>query len=115
MNNYYLTIVLRPDLEGKARQELLDEVKKKVTSDTETASAKASAVKESLWGMRDLAYPIKKQTKGYYAHFEFETEPQIAKGLDKILKVEEDIIRFLLVRNEVKSGQGKVKSQNGKS
>lgn len=99
MNSYYLTLVLKSDLEEKVRQELLNEIKGKLTGGNEkTDSAKASSVKEDLWGQRDLSYPIKKQTKGYFAHFEFETDPQIAKTLDKSLKIEEDILRYLLIR-----------------
>jgi len=75
-------------MEEKVRKELLEGLKKKFDK----------VIKEDLWGLRDLAYPIKKQTKGFYAHFEIEAEPKNAKGLDKILKVEEDIIRYLLVR-----------------
>lgn len=88
MNNYYLTLVLKPDLEEKARKELLDNLKKKFDK----------VIKEDLWGVRDLAYPIKKQIKGFYAHFEIEVDPQVAKGLDKILKLEEDVLRYLLIR-----------------
>lgn len=91
VNSYYLTLVLKADQDEKARKELLDDVEKK-------AKAEKSKIKSDLWGARDLAYPIKKQTKGYYVHFEFETEPKVAKDLDKSLKVEENIIRFLLVR-----------------
>lgn len=92
MNQYYLTLVLKPDLEEKARGELLEGLKKKVTG------ANGKITKEDLWGNRDLAYPIKKQSKGFFAHFELETEPPLVKGLDKSLKVEEDIIRYLLTR-----------------
>lgn len=92
MNQYYLTLVLKPDLEDKAREELLSNVKKKM------AGKDGKISKEDLWGNKDLAYPIKKNTKGYFAHFEFETDPAVAKDLDKNLKVEEDIIRYLLVR-----------------
>lgn len=88
MNNYYLTLVLKPDLEEKARQELLESLKKKF----------AKVEKEDLWGQRSLAYPIKKQTSGFYAHFEIEAEPKIAKDLDKTLRSEEDILRYLFVR-----------------
>jgi hypothetical protein len=34
MNNYYLTLVLKADLEEKARKELIDDVKKKMTGDS---------------------------------------------------------------------------------
>ena len=90
MNNYFLTLVLREDTDEKARQELFDDVKKKL--------ADGKVKKEDMWGARDLAYPIKKQTKGFYAHFEFEAEPKIIKGLDNSLKVEENVLRYLLVR-----------------
>lgn len=92
MNNYYLTLVLKPDLEEKARKEFLEAVKKKMLAED------GKVEKEDLWGVRDLAYPIKKQTQGFYAHFEFSTDPKAAKGIDKQLKVEEDIIRYLLIR-----------------
>ena len=92
MNAYYLTMVLKPDLEEKAREELFGDLKKKLTIEN------GKLTKDDMWGIRDLAYPIKKQTKGFYAHFEFEVEPNIIKGLDNSLKVEENILRFLLVR-----------------
>lgn len=79
-------------MEEKDRKTLLDSLVKKLTGED------GKVVKEDLWGVRDLSYPIKKQTKGYYAHFEFNTEPKLVKGLDKSLKLEEDILRYLLVR-----------------
>ncbi|OGE64819.1 30S ribosomal protein S6 [Candidatus Daviesbacteria bacterium RIFCSPLOWO2_02_FULL_36_7] len=88
MNNYNLTLVLKPGLEEKARLELLESLKKKF----------AKVEKEDLWGQRSLAYPIKKQTLGYYVHFVIEAEPKIAKELDKTLRSEEDILRYLFVR-----------------
>jgi small subunit ribosomal protein S6 len=89
MNSYYLTLVLKADQDEKDRKALLDDVKKRINGKIN---------KEDMWGSKDLAYPIKKQSKGFYVHFEFETDPQVAKGLDNILKVEEDILRHLLVR-----------------
>lgn len=92
MNSYYLTLVLKPDLEEKEKKTLLDSVIKRLVGN------EGKVEKEDLWGVRDLAYPIKKQSKGFYAHFEITADPKDAKGLDKQLKVEEDILRYLLVR-----------------
>lgn len=88
MNSYYLTLVLRPDLEEKTRKEVLDSVTKKF----------AKIEKEDLWGIRTLAYPIKRHTSGYYAHFEIQSEPKDVLNLDKSLDLEEDILRYLLIR-----------------
>lgn len=92
MNNYYLTLVLKADLEERERKALLDSVTKKLLGE------EGKIDKEDLWGNKDLAYPIKRQTKGYIAHYQIKADSKNAKTLDKILKVEEDILRYLLVR-----------------
>ncbi len=91
MNNYLLTLVLKSDLDDKAREGVLADVKKRVESD-------GKVEKTDLWGQKDLAYPIKHNQKGYYAHFEFSANPSLISSIDKALKLEEDIIRYLLVR-----------------
>lgn len=88
INNYALTLVFKNDLGEKERKVLLDSVTKRF----------GKLEKEELWGARDLAYPIKHITKGFYAHYLFSSEPNTISPLDKAIKVEEDIIRFLLVR-----------------
>lgn len=88
MNSYYLTLVLKPDLKEEERKEILESITKKFDK----------LGKEDLWGSRELAYPIKRQSKGYYAHFEFESNPENIKGLDKMVKLNEDIIRYLLIK-----------------
>lgn len=104
MNKYALTLILKTDLDEKARKELLESVTKKFGSPREagklekTDSAEASTVKEELWGVKDLAYPIKHLKKGYYAHYFFEGEPSSILAIDKDLKLNENIIRYLLVR-----------------
>lgn len=92
MNSYYLTLVLKPELEEKERKALLDSISKKVSG------TEGKIEKEDLWGVRTLAYPIKRKTSGYFAHFEVSADPKDVKGLDKTLKVEEDILRYLLIR-----------------
>lgn len=88
MNSYALTLVVKNDLDDGARKGLLESVTKQF----------GSLEKEDLWGTRDLAYPIKRQTKGWYAHYLFSAEPKVINSLDKSLKIEEDILRYLLVR-----------------
>lgn len=92
MNSYLLTLVLKPKMEEKERKALLDSIVKKVVG------SDGKVEKEDLWGERPLAYPIKRETSGFYAHFELQADPKNAKGLDKSLDLEEDILRYLLIR-----------------
>ncbi len=88
MNNYALTLVLKNDLDEKARKELLDSVTKRM----------GKVEKEDLWGSRDLSYPIMHATKGFFAHYLFSAEPDAIAPLDKAVKLDEDVLRYLLVR-----------------
>jgi small subunit ribosomal protein S6 len=92
VNNYLLTLVLKPELDEKERKTLLDSLTKKILGED------GKVTKEEMWGAKDLAYPIKRQTKGFIAHFEITADPKNAKTLDKELKLEEDILRYLLIR-----------------
>lgn len=92
MNSYLLTLVLKPKMDEKERKVLLDSVTKKITG------SDGKVTKEDLWGVRTLTYPIKRETSGFYAHFEISSDPKNAKGLDKFLDLEEDILRYLLIR-----------------
>jgi small subunit ribosomal protein S6 len=90
MNTYYVTVVLKPELAESARKEILDSVTKRVSK----------VEKEELWGNKDLAYPIQHQTKGYFAHYYVSAEPEAVAPLDKALQLEEDILRYLIVREK---------------
>lgn len=79
-------------MEEKERKSLLDSMIKKLVGED------GKVEKEDLWGERELAYPVKKQSKGYFAHYQISADPKNAKGLDKTLKVEEDVLRYLLIR-----------------
>lgn len=92
MNSYFLTIVLKSETDEKERKAFLDSVTKKITG------SEGKVEKEDLWAVKSLAYPIKRQTKGFYAHYEINADPKDAKGIDKMLKTEEDVLRYLLIR-----------------
>ncbi len=98
MQNYLLTILIDEKIAEKNRQDLLASIIKDF----------GKLIKEDLWGVRSLSYPIKHQSSAFYAHFEFEAEPKAIPPLDKKLKLNEDIIRYLLLRPKVIKKQPKV-------
>ncbi|SYZ74593.1 30S ribosomal protein S6 [Candidatus Zixiibacteriota bacterium] len=54
-------------------------------------------VRESRWGIRRLAYPIKRFTQGFYTRLIFEANPQVLKELERFYKIEEPYIRYMTV------------------
>ncbi len=92
MHNYELTVVL----DGKATAAKKTAVTKTIEKVIELGKGKLGKVSE--WGVKDLAYKIGKNTTGSYIFFTLSIEPSFVKQLDNKLKMEENIIRFLVVK-----------------
>jgi len=52
------------------------------------------------WGTRTLAYSIKNRETGYYVVTNMRTEPSALPEFERSIKLDESIIRYLLVLNE---------------
>ena len=61
------------------------------------ASKGAEIVYENNWGMRKLAYPIRKKTTGFYYLIEFRAEGSVINDLEIAYKRDERLLRFLTV------------------
>ncbi|MCR5588123.1 MAG: 30S ribosomal protein S6 [Bacteroidales bacterium] len=57
----------------------------------------AEIVYENNWGMRKLAYPIRKKTTGFYYLIEFRAEGSVINDLEIAYKRDERLLRFLTV------------------
>jgi small subunit ribosomal protein S6 len=52
------------------------------------------------WGKRQLAYPINKKTSGYYVVVQFTGEASSLPELERTLKLDDDLVRYLIVLSE---------------
>ncbi len=50
------------------------------------------------WGKKRLAYVIKDFAEGYYCLVNFTAEPTTILELDRIMKITEDILKFIIIR-----------------
>lgn len=64
-----------------------------------------SIVKVEQWGLRDLAYPIKKSTKAYYTMLAIDSKFSAIKEMERKLSLSEDVLRFVTSRVEKISSQ----------
>ena len=55
------------------------------------------SVKVDLWGKRKLAYPIDKKEQGIYAVLRYETEPSALTEFERIMRLDEQVLRQLTV------------------
>jgi small subunit ribosomal protein S6 len=52
------------------------------------------------WGKRTLAYPIHNKEVGYYVVTQFETDAAVLPEFERALKLDDSVLRYLLVLNE---------------
>jgi small subunit ribosomal protein S6 len=56
--------------------------------------------KREYWGLRSLAYRIKKNRKGHYVLFNLDAPPAAVNELERNMRINEDVLRYLTVRVE---------------
>ena len=54
--------------------------------------------KQEYWGLRGLAYRIKKNRKGHYVLLNINAPSKAVVELERQLKINEDVLRFMSVR-----------------
>jgi ribosomal protein S6 len=52
-------------------------------------------------GKHDLAYPIDNKVKGNYIHFNFSSMPKYINNFSKILKMDSNVLRFLIFNKQL--------------
>lgn len=93
-NSYETVTILKPDLS----EEGVKKVSEKVAEIVNRLSGKGPALKDL--GKRQLAYRIAKQTRGHYLQLNYGGNGKVVDELERFLRLSEDVIRFLTVREE---------------
>lgn len=91
MKKYEVMYIIRPTLEESDRNNLIAEVNKVFSDNGSTVLE----VKE--WGLRELAYEIEKETKGYYVLLNVEATVEAVNEFTRVANLNESIIRHIVV------------------
>lgn len=91
MKKYEVMYIIRPNVDEEARKALVAELNSIFTDN----SSKVLETKE--WGLRELAYEIDKETKGFYMILEVEATPEAVKEFERIANIKEAVLRHIVV------------------
>ena len=89
---YENTIIAKQDLSVSE----INKIKDKYNDIIANTSGKVIKIEE--WGLLNLANKIKNYKKGFYIHFKFEGEKKTLDELNKKIKIDNSVIRFLTVK-----------------
>ncbi|MDL2307329.1 30S ribosomal protein S6 [Desulfovibrio sp. OttesenSCG-928-C06] len=94
MRKFETMLLLSPELSADMREGVLSAL----TAIIEREGGKL--VVADHWGMKDLAYPIKKMTRGYYVRLEYVAPGKLVAELERNIRITEGILRFVTVKLE---------------
>jgi len=91
MRTYESIFIVHPDVVGDDQTAIIDKFKTILTDQG------ADVLKVDNWGVRTLAYPVKKQTKGCYVLVIFEAEATVIAEYERRMRIDEKVIKFQTV------------------
>lgn len=92
MRNYEAMLLLDPVMESETSEKTIN----RFTDLIKKHEGKVAKVDE--WGKRRLSYPIRGHSDGTYVVIDFEGETKTINELDRILRITDDVMRYIIVR-----------------
>lgn len=92
MRCYEHTFIARQDLSPQQAQALAETYTGVLTEHG------AEVTKTEYWGLRNLAYRIRKNRKGHYLHLNLRASPEAIDELERQERLSDDVLRYLTVK-----------------
>jgi len=94
MHDYELVAIISPEVDEEGVSKIVDKV-------TQSINSRGGTVEEiKNWGIRKLAYPIRKFMEADYVLARFKLMPNSIKELEGEISASGDILRYLVVKAE---------------
>ena len=93
MNKYESVIIVNPNVDEEGLKALEDKFTGLINE-----NGKAEEVK--YMGLKKLAYEINKSREAHYVLINFEAKPEFIKELERIYRITDEVLKFIVVRKE---------------
>lgn len=94
MRDYEVMYIINPEADDEKRNAIIEKYKQIVVDNG------GEVVKVEDWGKRRLAYEVKKNREGYYVLMNFKSSAQTSQELERLIKIDEEILKHLVVKLE---------------
>ena len=92
MNNYEHTFIAKQDLTDSQNQKLIEKYKDIISNNS------GKILKTEDWGLRNLSFKTKNNTKGIYFHIKLEGIGKTIEELERAENIDDAILRYLTVK-----------------
>ena len=94
MNKYEIMFIVKTTIEESAVKTIAESLETVITS------MGGNILESKDLGNKTLAYPINKELTGYYFVIDFEANNEIVSELDRKAKINENVIRYMIIRTD---------------
>lgn len=92
MRRYETIYILRPTLGEEEVNELIEK------TNTILTSGDGEIIALDKWGLRKLAYLIKKESNGYYVFCDYGTEPENVTEMERKFRIDESVLKYMTLK-----------------
>lgn len=92
MRKFETLLLLSPELSAENREGILSALTAVIERE------KGVMTEVDVWGMRDLAYPVRKQMRGYYVRLVFDAPAPLVAELERNIRITDGIFKFVTVK-----------------
>ena len=112
MRRYEQIFILRPSL-GE------DEINKVIENTAQIITGEEGSIISTVkWGMKKLAYPIKKELQGYYVFSDFAATPKAIAEVERKFRIDDSVLKYLSIKltdsisaEEIKTAQDEAEAK----
>jgi small subunit ribosomal protein S6 len=91
MRRFETFIIIDPDLSEEQRVLILERVKEIM------GQLNGFLIRVDPWGLRKLAYPIRKKERGFYVRFDFCGTGQLVNEMERFFRIDERVLKHMSV------------------
>ncbi|HZK86663.1 MAG TPA: 30S ribosomal protein S6 [Syntrophomonas sp.] len=97
MRDYEMMFIIKPDLTDEALAEIKEKLHKIIDDFGGEFGNEVPG-----WGKKRMAYRIEDYSEGIYALWNFKGEPETVVELNRIIKISDSLIRYIIIRKDEK-------------
>lgn len=92
MRQFETLILMSPELSAENRETVISGLAGVIGREG------GKVVEIDQWGMRDLAYPVRKQMRGFYVRLVYDAPGQLVAELERNIRITDGIFKFITVK-----------------
>ncbi len=92
IREYEFTVIAKPDLPDPEKKELWTRYENFMTKDG------GEILLRDDWGIKKLAFPIRKEFRGHYVVYDFVGKAQNLAEAERLMRIDDRVLRYLSIR-----------------